>query len=58
MNMRIYNADVTLNKFYFKTMANNIIILLSIVTRDMVWKLGELQSVYNELHFNVEGLFI
>ena len=27
---------------------------LFIVTRDMVWKLGELQSVYNELHFNVE----
>ena len=26
----------------------------SIVTRDMVWKLGELQSVYNELQFNVE----
>ena len=25
-----------------------------IVTRDMVWKLGELQSVYNELQFNVE----
>ena len=25
----------------------------SIVTRDMVWKLGELQSVYNELQFNV-----
>ena len=24
-----------------------------IVTRDMVWKLGELQSVYNELQFNV-----
>ena len=26
---RIYDADVALNKFYFKTMANNIIILLS-----------------------------
>ena len=26
----------------------------NIVTRDMVWKLGELQSVYNELQFNVE----
>ena len=26
----------------------------TIVTRDMVWKLGELQSVYNELQFNVE----
>ena len=25
-----------------------------IVTRDMVWKLGEIQSVYNELQFNVE----
>ena len=26
----------------------------TIVTRDMVGKLGELQSVYNELQFNVE----
>ena len=25
-----------------------------VVTRDMVWKLGELQSVYDELQFNVE----
>ena len=28
--------------------------LLSIVNSDMVWKLGELQSVYNELSFYVE----
>ena len=27
---------------------------LSIVDRDMVWKLGELQSAYNELRFDVE----
>ena len=26
----------------------------TIVNREMVWKLGELQSVYNELRFNVE----
>ena len=27
---------------------------INIVTRDMVWKLEELQSVYNELQLNAE----
>ena len=30
------------------------VVVFGIVTRDMVWKLGELQSVYNELQFNVD----
>ena len=30
------------------------IIILIIVDRDMVWKLGKLQSTYNELRFDVE----
>ena len=34
--------------------AAKLYICYNIVNRDMVWKLGKLQSAYNELQFNVE----
>ena len=47
----LYNCGQQTIPKYFKTTLQVFVI---IVTRDMVWKLGELQSVYNELQFNVE----
>ena len=42
-------------KIVYKCMHTNVVsIVVTIVTRDMVWKLSKLQSVYNELQFNAE----
>ena len=46
--------DYFLARFYAGLRKDDSHLYSTIVTREMVWKLGELQSVYNELQFDVE----
>ena len=45
----------TMNEFFFNEVTESFWpgLYITIVNRDMVWKLGKLQSAYNELRFDV-----
>ena len=46
-------GEVSITAFFYKLSQQALSFGLFIVDRDMIWKLGKLQSAYNELRFDV-----